>query len=72
MLLEQKQNLTTAFCPRIEAVQMPMQKCIFTHLHTFLTSVVEGVELSSLQPGIFNPFLLEWEAACVPESVGSL
>ena len=29
MLHEQKQNLTTAFCPRIEAVQIPMQKCVF-------------------------------------------
>ena len=29
MLLEQKQNLTTAFCLQIEAVEILMQKCIF-------------------------------------------
>jgi len=35
-LLEQKQNLSTAFCPRIEAVQIPMQKCVF--IFNILTS----------------------------------
>jgi hypothetical protein len=40
--------------------------------HTFLTSILEGVELSALRPGIFNPLLLEWEAVCAPESVGKL